>query len=92
MHFQINNDMDAATMIDLRDDFERLAQANGDVELDVAQVTFMDSSGVGGLVYLYKRLQAEGRSLMVRGLSGQPRQLLEHLSVAGILSPAANAQ
>ncbi len=53
--------------------FEELAAANDDVALDVSKVTFIDSSGVGGLVFLYKRLNAKGCKLELSGLAGQPR-------------------
>lgn len=85
---RIQDDLDAGTMTTIRVLFEELAAANDDVVLDVSNVAFIDSSGVGGLVFLYKRLIAQGRRLEISGLSGQPRQLLDHLKLTQILMPA----
>ncbi len=55
---RIQDDLDAGTMTTVRVLFEELAAANEDIALDVTNVSFIDSSGVGGLVFLYKRLNA----------------------------------
>lgn len=86
---KIQDDLDAGTMTTIRVLFEELAAANDDVALDVTNVSFIDSSGVGGLVFLYKRLTTQGRTLEITGLSGQPRQLLDHLKLTPILAPQA---
>ncbi len=84
---RIQDDLDAGTMTTIRVLFEELAAANDDVALDVSSVTFIDSSGVGGLVFLYKRLNAKAASSDFPGLAGQPRQLLDHLKLTPILAP-----
>ena len=84
---RIQDDLDAGTMTTIRVLFEELAVANDDVALDVSNVSFIESSGVGGLVFLYKRLAAQGRKLEISGLAGQPRQLLDHLKLTAILAP-----
>jgi anti-anti-sigma factor len=45
--------------------------------LDLAGVSFMDSSGLNLLVLLRRRLQAEGGRLAVTGLQPQPARLLQ---------------
>jgi len=82
----IASDMDAAGMTRLRVEFEQLAQANDDVVLDLAEVGFLNSSGVGGIVYLYKRLRAAGRTLRLVNVGGQPLQLLSHLRLTDLLA------
>lgn len=82
----IASDMDAAGMTRLRVEFEQLAQANEDVVLDLAKVGFLDSSGVGGIVYLFKRLRAAGRTLRLANVGGQPLQLLSHLQLTDQLA------
>jgi anti-anti-sigma factor len=86
IRLRIDEDMDAAGMVRLKPIFEELGRATSAVELDLGSVTFIDSSGVGGLVFLYKRLAARGLGLTVVRLEGQPRQLLEHLAVARVLT------
>ena len=81
--------MDAAAMAAIRPQFEALAQGAEDVELDLSKVSFIDSSGIGGIVFLYKRLVAAGRRLTVRGLGGQPLQMFKYLRITDMLAPGA---
>ncbi|MFG1427261.1 STAS domain-containing protein [Roseixanthobacter glucoisosaccharinicivorans] len=81
---QIVEDMDAASMAKLKPVFEELGAATDDVTLDLSAVDFIDSSGIGGIVYLYKRLRIAGRTLRLRGASGQPRRLINHLRLADL--------
>lgn len=90
---KIKEDMDAITMADMKATFDELAEAHEAVEIDMAAVEFIDSSGVGGLVFLYKRLLANGNKLTVINVSGQPLRLLTHLRMQGLIasSPSSNA-
>ena len=54
----IEGDMDASAMADMKDLFEEIAQSHEDVRLDMRNVEFIDSSGIGGVVFLFKRLLA----------------------------------
>ncbi len=51
------------------------------VFLDLTAVSFLDSSGIGSMVFLFKRLRQDGRSLVISGVHGQPRELLELLRI-----------
>ncbi len=51
------------------------------VFLDLSAVSFLDSSGIGSMVFLFKRLRQTGRSLVISGVHGQPRELLELLRI-----------
>ena len=64
-----------------RERIESLAEAPGDVMLDLSRVTYVDSSGVGALVTLHKRLIARGHRLKISGLRGQPLQLFVNLKL-----------
>ncbi|WP_043879817.1 STAS domain-containing protein [Azorhizobium caulinodans] len=83
---EIAGDMDAAAMAELKATFETLGSTADDVVLDLAQVEFMDSSGVGGIVFLYKRLKMNGHRLSLVGAGGQPLQLLTHLRMADLIA------
>jgi anti-sigma B factor antagonist len=78
----IDGDFDAAAARELRPQIEKLALAAGDVTVDMAGVEFVDSSGVGALVFLHKRLLEAGHRLKVTGLRGQPLELLTYLRLA----------
>ena len=76
---EIEEDLDAAFVSQMRSHIERLAQAEEDVILDFSKVEFVDSSGLGALVLLHKQLIAHGHKLRVVGLRGQPLQLFTNL-------------
>ncbi|OYW59027.1 MAG: hypothetical protein B7X99_01685 [Rhizobiales bacterium 17-65-6] len=81
----IGEDMDAAAMARLKPLFEELAAGTDDVTLDLTGVDFVDSSGIGGLVFLYKRLRLGSRKLRLRGARGQPLQLIAHLRLSDLI-------
>lgn len=83
---EMKDDLDAAAMELLRARFEELAASREDVEIDLSSVRFIDSSGVGGIVYLYKRLTAAGLRLVLTGASDQPRDLLDYVGVLSLAS------
>ncbi len=90
--YKVADDMDAEFMASIRMDLESLANAEDSVVLDVSDVTFIDSSGIGGMVFLYKRLATQGRKLMLTGLNGQPLQMLKYLRLTELLAPALSGE
>ena len=71
----------------------RLEQITGtehsNVELDLSQVSFLDSSGIGAIVFLYNRLKAQERSLMIVGVQGQPQELMKLLRIDSAIPVSA---
>ena len=53
-----------------------LAQITGDVRLDLSAVTFIDSSGVAGLVRLLTRCRSDGCTLRIEECSPQVERVL----------------
>jgi len=53
-----------------------LAQVTGDVRLDLTAVTFIDSSGVAGLVKLSARCESDGCTLRIEECSPQVERVL----------------
>jgi len=84
--FKIPEDMDAAGMRRLRPELERLADSDDTVELDLSRVDFIDSSGVGGIVFLYERLRASGHDLRLSRVRPQPRKLFHNLRMTHLLA------
>jgi anti-sigma B factor antagonist len=82
---QVPGDMDAAAMRAQRSVCEELAGGDDDVAVDMSKVSFVDSSGVGAIVYMYKRLVANGHSLQLTGVKGQPLQLLTYLKLTDLI-------
>ena len=81
---QIDDDLDASYVSRVRPHIERLAEAGEDVILDLSKVEFVDSSGLGALVFLHKRLVSKGYKLKVVGLRGQPLQLFTNLHLVPV--------
>ena len=74
---RVKGPLDAAVAIDARTAFEAVIDAgSGRVEIDMTETTFIDSSGVGAIVFIYKRLVVQGRAMTLHGLNGQPRDLI----------------
>jgi len=76
--FILPENFDAAAVDVLRDSFDNLLDAEvGRVVLDLSLTKFMDSSGIGATVYLFKRLNAQSRDIVLQGVSGQPLDLIQ---------------
>ena len=80
---ELHGDFDALGSADIRPELEKLALQSSPeyVFLDLQNVSFIDSSGVGAIVFLYKRLKENDRKLRITGAHGQPRELLELLRI-----------
>ena len=85
--FTISGDFDAARVEAMRPDLDALIDGENDVVLDLSGCRFIDSSGVGAMVFLHKRLRARGYRVNATGLHGQPLKLLRHLGIASLMSP-----
>ena len=81
--------LDAWQVKQSRQEFEKLAFAQGDVVVDMARTEVLDGSGVGAMVFAFKRLAADGKRLTVRNVSGQPLNLLND---AGLLRTLGGEQ
>ena len=55
----------------------RYEAAKRDVTIDCADLNFIDSTILGGIVKVYKRLHADGKRLVVKNLSPRIRKLFE---------------
>ena len=82
VNFGISGYFDAQTVSALEEDFQALIDENkGRIVLDLSAVDFMDSSGIGSIVFLFKRLKAQNRELVLDGVNGQPARLIQSLRV-----------
>lgn len=75
-------EFDALAVADAQPLLEQIVeQSTADVVIDFSRVNFLDSSGVGCLVFLFKRLYAQKRSLTLQGLHDQPQRLIQSLRI-----------
>ncbi|WP_323795508.1 STAS domain-containing protein [Nisaea sp.] len=70
---------DAALAFEAKSAFQLVIDAGGNVRLDMSKTDFIDSSGIGAIVFLYKRLVMQSRTLELHGVNGQPRDLIAML-------------
>jgi anti-anti-sigma factor len=73
--------VDRTTGHQLVDEVDAAAEGTSTVVIDLRDVRFMDSPGVGSLVYCNQRLAERHVTLVVRAPQGEVRELLELLDV-----------
>jgi len=77
---RIEGELDATTASELRPAIAELLETRPNhvrVELDLLRL--IDSSGVGAIIALFKRLKEYGGELQIAGLRGQPRAIFDVL-------------
>jgi anti-sigma B factor antagonist len=95
MKLAIRGELDAVSVSELRPELDGLVSKRPRrVEVDLSRLRMVDSSGVGALVSLYKRVRAQGGSVVVVGLQDQPLAIfrllrLDRVMTGGDLPPTA---
>lgn len=83
---RIGGRLDVRTAGDVRQRLVALVeQGAARVVLDLSPLEWIDSSGVGALVTLYKRTRTAGGDAKVAGLQGQPREIFRLLRLEAAL-------
>ncbi|MFC1233472.1 STAS domain-containing protein [Vibrio sp. DW001] len=57
-----------------------------EIEIDLKHVLFLDSSGVGAIVYMYKRLVERERNMRIENVHGQPLEIITLLRINQAIS------
>jgi anti-sigma B factor antagonist len=82
----IEGELDAVSSPSLRNEVDKLiATQPTRVEVDLASLRMVDSSGVGALVSLYKRVRAQGGAVMLMGLRDQPLAIFRLLRLDRVM-------
>ncbi len=82
----ISGALDAQTAPGLRAEVEQIvAEKLTKVVVDLSELEFIDSSGVGVLVSLYKRIRSLQGSVTVVGIRDQPRAIFRLLHLDRVL-------
>jgi anti-sigma B factor antagonist len=77
---EIEGTLDAVTAPELRGVVDQLvSEARKSVTLDLSNLRLIDSSGVGVIVSLFKRIRAIGGQVRIVGLRDQPRAIFRLL-------------
>ena len=82
----IEGELDAVSVSELRPDLEKLVKSKPtSVEVDLSSLRMLDSSGVGALVSLYKRIRAQGGEVVMVGLRDQPLAIFRLLRLDRVM-------
>ena len=85
-HLAIEGELDAVSVSELRPDLEKLVKGRPTVvEVDLSSLRMVDSSGIGSLVSLYKRVRAQGGSVVIKGLRDQPLAIFRLLRLDRVM-------
>ncbi len=79
----LSGEIDAGSAPDLSSRLDGLLAADNDIRVDLADVTFIDSSGLRVLIELQRRASAAERRLLLRAPSKSVTRLLEVTGLAG---------
>ena len=81
--WEINGNLDADGSRHAQPHIDEILAENSsrEIEIDFSQVQFLDSSGVGAIVYLYKRLVERQRNMRIENVSGQPLEIMNLLRI-----------
>ena len=83
--FVVHDNLDCTNIKRNRALIEELAVTDQPVTLDLANVSYIDGSGIGALVYMKKKLRASGHAFTIINVSGQPFEFLHNLGVDNML-------
>jgi anti-sigma B factor antagonist len=72
----VAGDVDLRTAPVLRDLIEEMGATSSTVVLDLGDVRYMDSPGLGTLIYCHRQLDEAGHRLTVRRAQGHVRELM----------------
>jgi anti-anti-sigma factor len=73
----VAGDVDMATAPDVREALQRAGESEGDIVLDLARCTFLDSSGLAVIVEANRQTRAAGRRFALRAPGSRVMQLLD---------------
>jgi anti-sigma B factor antagonist len=86
VRLKIEGALDALTARDVRPIFDQVvADKPKRVTVDLESLTLIDSSGVGAIVSLFKRVKADGGQVVVVHAQDQPLAVLKLLKLDRIL-------
>ncbi|MGA7744273.1 MAG: STAS domain-containing protein [Polyangia bacterium] len=83
---RIEGELDAVSIPDVRPTIDALiAEHHPRIVVDLSRLRLIDSSGVGALVFLYKKAKEYGGVVTVQGLRDQPLSIFKLLRLDRVL-------
>ena len=89
---RVRGELDALSAPTLRPLIDDLVETDRlDITVDLSGLRLIDSSGVGALVSLYKRVRAKGGEVRFAGVTAQPLDIFKLLRLDSVFGLAADA-
>ena len=83
---RIEGELDAVSIPEVRPTIDTLiAERHPRIVVDLSRLRLIDSSGVGALVFLYKKAKEYGGVVTVQGLRDQPLSIFKLLRLDRVL-------
>ncbi len=87
------HEFDVQSARQLEVEFENLSNTEkNELVIDMTQVQFIDSCGIGAIVFLYKRLKSRDKNLCLLNVNGQPRKLMQMLRIDKVIPLITSAE
>jgi anti-sigma B factor antagonist len=84
----IEGELDANSVTEVRATLDRIVAARPrKVVVELSGLRLIDSSGVGAIVSLFKRVRAAGGEVTVKGVRDQPLAIFKLLRLDQVMSP-----
>lgn len=68
------------------DVLEKIENGITDVVLDLAELTYIDSTGLGVIITIHKRLKEKDGKMLVKGAQGLPAELFKRTRLDKVLN------
>jgi len=87
LHAKLAGEIDAYTAPKVKESLHPYAEKSGiNIIVDLKDVSYMDSTGLGVFVGLFKTLRANDGNLMLTGLSDRLQRLFEITGLADVMN------
>ena len=89
----VRGDLDAKSASELKPEIVKIGDSNAKkVVVDLDQLTLIDSSGVGVLISLFKRVRSGGGQVCFAGVQAQPKEVFRLLRLDRSLDICATVE
>jgi anti-sigma B factor antagonist len=86
---RIGGELDAVSVVELRSTLDKLVdEKHMKIVVDLSGLRLIDSSGVGSIVSLFRRVRAYGGTVELRGVQDQPLAIFRLLKLDRVLFAA----
>jgi anti-sigma B factor antagonist len=90
LHLRVTGSLDALTVSELVPLLDDLLQGpENRWVLDLSQLRMIDSTGVGTIIYAYKKLRDRAGTLSIEGATAQPLAILRLMRLDRVFGPPA---